>query len=119
MYVGERTWLERGPVGLGLYPTLADGTTPNPCFDPNRPSWMPYWIDDSTESACYYDTDSLSGQVAGAATQMSSVVGATAGGLVSGAVGGAAQGIGSSLSGTAVLIGAAVIAGIVLLGAVR
>ena len=22
----------------------------DPWFDPNRPSWLPYWIDDSTES---------------------------------------------------------------------
>src|SRR5271170_1740018 len=30
---------------LGMYP---DET----CFDPNRPSWLPYWIDDLTETAC-------------------------------------------------------------------
>jgi len=31
--------------GLGMYP---DET----CFDPTRPSWLPYWLDDISESAC-------------------------------------------------------------------
>lgn len=30
---------------LGMYP---DQT----CFDTNRPSWLPYWLDDFTESSC-------------------------------------------------------------------
>lgn len=30
--------------GLGAYPT-------DPYYDPNRPSWLPYWIDTPTESA--------------------------------------------------------------------
>ena len=30
---------------LGMYP---DQT----CFDPTRPSWLPYWLDDLTESNC-------------------------------------------------------------------
>jgi hypothetical protein len=29
--------------GLGAYPT-------DPYYDPGRPSWLPYWIDDPTES---------------------------------------------------------------------
>jgi len=46
---GVRT--RRGVRGLGAYPT--------DCFyDPNRPSWIPYWIDTPTESqakiACFY-----------------------------------------------------------------
>jgi hypothetical protein len=30
--------------GVGAYPT-------DPYYDPARPSWLPYWIDDPTESA--------------------------------------------------------------------
>ena len=100
MYVRERTWLERGPShyrGFGLYPTNSDGS-PNPCFDASRPSWLPYWIDDLTESACYYGTGSLPGQVAGAAAQMATPIGATVGGAVAGTVGGAAEGVASSIS---------------------
>ena len=33
--------------GLGAYPT-------DSYYDPNRPSWLPYWIDDPTESAQKY-----------------------------------------------------------------
>lgn len=39
--------------GMGMYPTNTDGT-PNPCYDPNRPSWMPYWWDTWTEGKCAY-----------------------------------------------------------------
>lgn len=31
--------------GVGMYPDEA-------CFDTTRPSWLPYWIDDLTESSC-------------------------------------------------------------------
>ena len=34
-----------GVVSLGMYP---DET----CFDPTRSSWLPYWLDDLTESKC-------------------------------------------------------------------
>lgn len=33
-------------LGLGMYP---DET----CFDSSRPGWLPYWLDDLTESACF------------------------------------------------------------------
>lgn len=33
--------------GLGAYPT-------DSYYDPDRPSWLPYWIDDPTESAQKY-----------------------------------------------------------------
>lgn len=33
--------------GVGAYPD-------DPYFDPQRPSWLPYWIDDSTESQAKY-----------------------------------------------------------------
>ena len=35
------------PAGIGAYPT-------DSYYDPNRPSWMPYWLDDATESAQKY-----------------------------------------------------------------
>jgi len=41
-------------TGLGLYPG-------DPCYDPNRPSLLPYWIDDFTESECYYNSTSILG----------------------------------------------------------
>lgn len=31
--------------GVGMYPDEA-------CFDPDRPSLLPYWLDDLTESQC-------------------------------------------------------------------
>jgi len=33
-------------TGLGMHP----GDT---CFDPTRPSWLPYWIDTFGEAACW------------------------------------------------------------------
>ena len=33
--------------GLAAYPT-------DPYYDPDRPAWLPYWIDDPTESAQKY-----------------------------------------------------------------
>lgn len=38
-------------IGLGVYPTLDDGSV-NPCFDPNRPWYQPYWFDTWEEEAC-------------------------------------------------------------------
>lgn len=32
-------------LGLGLYPT-------DPCYQVNRPSWLPYWRDTNGEYAC-------------------------------------------------------------------
>ena len=34
-------------LGLGAYPT-------DSYYDPNRPSWVPYWLDTPTESAMKY-----------------------------------------------------------------
>lgn len=39
---GRRRRLARG---VGMYP---DET----CFDASRPAWLPYWLDDLTESGC-------------------------------------------------------------------
>lgn len=37
-------------AGLGMYP----GTpAQEPCYDPNRPSWMPYWLDTLSEETCW------------------------------------------------------------------
>lgn len=83
-------------MGIGMYPT-------DPCYDQDRPSWLPYWIDDSTESACYYGTDSLLGQMGG-------VVGGAAGTVASGAASaitsGIATGIGNSSAGGLLLFAA-------------
>lgn len=37
----------RRPLGVGVYPG-------SPCYDPDRPSWLPYWIDDLSESGCKF-----------------------------------------------------------------
>lgn len=57
-----------GPLGIGkgmgAYPTLSTDVqspttgetlaagSPNPCFDPNRPWYYPYWWDTAGEEAC-------------------------------------------------------------------
>lgn len=38
---------------LGMYPTNSDGT-PNACYDPSRPWWMPNFIDTWEEGQCKY-----------------------------------------------------------------
>jgi hypothetical protein len=46
--------------GLGIYPG-------NPCYDPTRPTWVPYWWDTPSESGCkfgVYPTVSTLGPVA-------------------------------------------------------
>lgn len=35
-----------GGRGLGVYPG-------QPCYDPNHPWWLPYWMNDTTEMACF------------------------------------------------------------------
>jgi hypothetical protein len=67
--------------GMGLYP---DQLNPQgvACYDPNRPSWLPDWIDTSTESACYYASPTLAGQTG-------AVIGDTVSGVAAGFVGGA------------------------------
>lgn len=47
--------------GIGMYPTNTDGT-PNPCYDPNRPSWMPGWWDTWSEGKCFYLPGGAGGQ---------------------------------------------------------
>ena len=41
------------PVPRILTPRRGVGTYPDEtCFDAQRPSWLPYWLDDFTESGC-------------------------------------------------------------------
>lgn len=35
--------------GMGIYPN-------QPCFDPTRPAWVPYWVDTPSESGCKWGT---------------------------------------------------------------
>lgn len=39
--------------GMGMHPTNTDGSA-NPCYDPARPSWLPYWLDTWSEGKCAY-----------------------------------------------------------------
>lgn len=70
-------------IHLGAYPDQA-------WYDPNRPSWLPYFIDDSAESAAKYGTTSLVGQMGGAAGtavgDVGSAVGSAAGTFVGNAL---------------------------------
>jgi len=45
-----------GLGGLGEYPGYY-------CYDANRPSWLPYWIDDLTESACKWNPKTIAGNL--------------------------------------------------------
>lgn len=36
-----------GLTGLGVYPG-------DPCYDPTRPSWLPYWWDTNSENLCRF-----------------------------------------------------------------
>jgi len=90
--------------GVGAYPD-------DPYFDPNRPSWLPYWIDDSTESALKYNSDSLAGQMGGVVGKAGAAV---AGGVADAVAGAADNAIKTSVTGTlvmgALLIGGAFLA---------
>lgn len=70
--------------GLGMYPTDA-------CYDGSRPSWLPYWIDDSVESACKYNSDSLIGQMGGVVGSATGAVASATGDLLAGAASNAAS----------------------------
>lgn len=105
------------PVGFGAYPG-------DPCFDPDRPSWLPYWLDDFTESECKYNATSIGGAIVGAfespgevASNVGGVVGQAAGSLVSDVAGGAAS-AGSGFLSSLDLQGELLLAGGVLLGVV-
>lgn len=69
-------------LGLGAYPS-------DTYYDPNRPDWVPYWIDTPTESAAKWDSPSLFGQTAavggylvgGTADAAANIAGSAAGGF--------------------------------------
>lgn len=42
--------------GMGEYPGYY-------CYDSARPSWLPYWLDDLTESACKYRPSTIAGNI--------------------------------------------------------
>jgi hypothetical protein len=121
--VAIRVPLLRGR-GFGAYPT-------DPCYDPNRPSWLPYWLDDLTESDCKYPNGVLS-DLPQAEANIGGVIGQTVGSGVSdvasgvatateAAATGAVTGGVSDLStgGGVLLLGAAVIGTLVLLALVK
>jgi hypothetical protein len=33
------------------------------CYDANRPSWLPYWFDSPTESACKWNPSTIAGNI--------------------------------------------------------
>lgn len=45
-----------GRRGMGEYPGYY-------CYDANRPSWLPYWIDDFAESACKWNPATIAGNL--------------------------------------------------------
>jgi len=38
------------------------------CYDKDRPSWLPYWLDDFTESACKWNPQTIAGNIYACAT---------------------------------------------------
>jgi hypothetical protein len=90
--------------GVGAYPD-------DPYYDVNRPSWLPYWIDDSAESAMKYGSTSTVGQMGGV---VGSAGAAVAGGIADAASAAVSNAVSTSLSGTLV-IAAVVIGGLFLL----
>jgi hypothetical protein len=109
--------------GLGVYPG-------DPCYDPDRPDWLPYWLDDFTESDCKWGATNIAGATVNAfenpeevATNVGGVVGQGTAAAVSDVGAGVAQ-AGSSflgnLSGTGIFaMVAIVIGGMFLMGALR
>jgi len=52
---------KHGRTGLSEYPGYY-------CYDANRPSWLPYWIDDVAESTCKYNPSTIAGNIKACAT---------------------------------------------------
>lgn len=117
--------LSRGGVkvipvpGLGVYPG-------NACYDANRPSWLPYWFDDLTESDCKYPAGVLAdlpqaeanitgviGQTAGAT--VADVADAAAAGAASAGQGVVAGGLNNLTTGGGITLGVAALVGVVFL----
>lgn len=107
--------------GLAAYPG-------DPCYDPDRPSWLPYWLDDFTESDCKWGASNIAGATLNAfenpaevATNVGGVVGqgtAAAVSDVSSGVAQAGESFLSNVSGTGMLgIAAVILGGLFLLSA--
>jgi hypothetical protein len=47
--------------GVGEYPGYY-------CYDADRPSWLPYWLDSVTESACKWSPKTIAGNIYACAT---------------------------------------------------
>jgi hypothetical protein len=117
-----------GIRGLGLGPD-------DPCYDPDHPWYLPDIFNDSVECACMaaagtsvYPIGQQCATVSGVAQTMGSQAGAVvgdvaqvAGGVVGGATSGVSSGLAATLglSGTALLIGGAVIVGLILYVALK
>jgi len=52
------------------------------CFDPSRPSWLPYWLDDLTESKCKIN-ELVSGNTTGNTAQPGTFATDSSGNVVS------------------------------------
>lgn len=48
-------------LGMGEYPGYY-------CYDKDRPSWLPYWLDDFTESKCKWSPSTIVGNIVACTT---------------------------------------------------
>ena len=105
--------------GLAAYPG-------DPCYDSARPSYLPYWLDDFTESDCKYNASNIvqaSINAFGDPGQVASNVGGVTGQAVGSGVNAIASGIASTASGIAgtldwsgiLLVGGLLLAGVILI----
>ena len=78
--------------GFGVYPG-------DPCYDQDRPTWLPYWLDDFTESDCKWGASNIAGATVNA-FENPGQVGENVGGVVG-------QGAGAAVSDIADAIAAA------------
>lgn len=106
--------------GLGLYPG-------DPCYDADRWSLLPYWIDDIQESECVSGTNSIfaaAGSYAGqqAGTAVGDIIGGAASGAVSAVEGAPTNSpppASTPMYSTLLIGGAAVVATLLLLELVK
>lgn len=104
----SRRRVARRSRGMSAYPT-------DSYYDPDRPSWLPYWIDDPTESLAKYNASNLLQATANAAgTAAGSVVGTVADSAAS-AVSNTLSSAFGSISGQNLLILGAIAAGILFI----
>src|SRR5580704_10853489 len=101
-------------VGLGLNPG-------DPCYDQNRPSWLPYCINDVAESECESGTtDILSAACSDIGQQTGAALTEAGSALASGAASGVASGLSNfTLGGSVLAIGAIAVVALVVLMAVE